>query len=307
MELNRLDKKEKVKKVSYRHKETIKCPVCSLDFNREEMLTGGGRLIAGKLTDELRRLFEKNDKYGKVYPLAYLVTVCPRCLYAAYPKDFNTLLPDEIEKIREAAQARANTIKKFFGELNFNDDRNLQLGAASYLLAVDCYAIRNRKVAPTCKKAVSSIRAAWLFDDLAIEIPEKPYKKLSIFFYTKAYGFYHKIIDLLMTGQETLEDAGHIGPDFEKNWGYDGILYMCAILTVKVGIKEPDINKRVKNFETTKRFLSRLFGDGKQSKSRPGDLMDKIRDLYDKINLMVEEWNKEIGDSEKQDSTPDSV
>ena len=307
MDLNRFDKKVKIKKVSYRHKETTKCPVCSLEFNREEMLTGGGRLIAGKLTDELRRLFEKNEKYGKVYPLAYLVIVCPRCLYSAYPKDFNNLLPDEVRKIRDAAQSRADTVKKFFGNLNFNEDRTLALGAASFLLAVDCYAVRNKKAAPTCKRAVSSIRAAWLFDDLAKEIPDKPYKKVSNFFYVKAYGFYHKIIDMLMTGQELLEDAGHIGPDFEKNWGYDGILYMCAILTVKVGGKEPDINKRVANFETTKRFLSRLFGDGKQSKSRPGDLMDKIRDLYDKINLMIEEWNKEIGDSEKKNSAPDSV
>lgn len=307
MDINKLDNKPKQKKISYRHKDPDKCPVCSLEFNREEMFTGGGRLIAGKLTDELRRQYEKNDKYGKIYPLAYLVTVCPRCLYAAYPRDFNTLLPEEIEKIRESAQARAGTIKKFFGSLDFNEDRNLKLGAASYLLAVDCYSVRTKKAAPTFKKAVSSIRAAWLFDDLAKEIPEKPYKKVSNFFYMKAYGFYHKILNLLQTGEETLEAAGHIGPDYEKNWGYDGVLYMCAILTVKIGIKEPDINKRINNFEMTKRYLSRLFGDGKQSKSKPGDLMDMIRDLYDKINAMIEEWNQEVGNTEAQDSSSNSV
>ena len=158
------------------------------------------------------------------------------------------------------------------------------------------------------KQAVSAIRAAWLFDDLYKEIPDKPYNKVSNFFYNKAYGYYHKALHIMQTGEETLEAAGHLGPDFEKNWGYDGILYMCAILTVKIGIKEKNIEKRIKNFETTKRYLSRLFGSGKTSKSRPGDLMDMIRDLYEKMNAMIEEWNQEIGGSEEdKNSAANSV
>ncbi len=283
------------KKVSYRLKEPTICPVCSNEFHREEMLTGGGRLIAGKLTDELRRLFEKNQKFGVLYPLAYLVTVCPRCFYSAYPRDFLTLSSDETEKLHETSTARIASIKKFFGDISFQDDRNLMLGAASYLLAVDCYTFRGKNVAPTFKRAISSIRAAWLFSDLAKEIPERPYKKVSDFFYQKAYQFYAQLLEIAQTGAEPLDAAGNMGPDYDKNWGYDGILYMNAILTVKVGILEKDVNKRIENFERTKRYLSRLFGSGKVSKSKPGPLMDMTKDLYDKMNELLNQWKEESG------------
>jgi uncharacterized protein (DUF2225 family) len=281
------------KKVSFRQKEVTKCPICSYEFHREEMLTGGGRLIAGKLTDELRRLFEKNIKFGKVYPLAYLVTVCPRCYYAAYPRDFLEITGTEIDKISATTQARVNSVKKFFGDVSFEQNRDLLLGAASYLLAVDCYTFRIKQVAPTFKKAISSIRAAWLFSDLAEEMPERPYKKISAFFYQKAYQFYQEVLDLVQSGGETMEAAGNIGPDYDKNWSYDGILYMNAVLTLKVGGLETDIVKRIENFEKTKRYLSRLFGSGKASKSKPGALIDMTRDLYDRMNQLLEQWKQQ--------------
>ena len=285
-----LNERPNKRKISYRHKEFTRCPVCSYDFQREEMLTGGGRLIAGKLTDELRRLYDKNDKFGKIYPLAYMVSVCPKCLYATYPKDLNKITLEEINKIAETNEARMNLLRKYFGDANFENDRDLMLGAASYLLALDCYSHRGRDVAPTVKKAISSIRAAWLFDDLSKETSSKTYKKFSDFFYIKAYKYYNHTLGLLQSGSENLEDAGHIGPDYEKNWGFDGILYMCAVLTVKFGANEKDINKRIKNFEITKRYLSKLFGSGKTSKTKPGDLMEMIKNLYDKINEMINEW-----------------
>lgn len=290
-----LNQKPKIKKISYRHKEYITCPVCSNEFQREEMLTGGGRLIAGELTDELRRLYDNNKKHGKIYPLAYLLTVCPKCLYTAYPRDFDKLNGEEIKKLAGMGDARMNSLRKYFGDASFVNDRDLLLGAASYLLAVDCYGYRGSNVAPTVKKAVSSIRAAWLFDDLAKETSSKIYRKFSEFFHSKAYRFYHQTLNLLQTGGENLEDAGHVGPDFEKNWGYDGMLYMCAVLTIKYGSSEKDIKKRIQNFEVTKIYLSKLFGTGKASKSKPGHLIEMIRNLYDKINEMLDEYYKELG------------
>jgi uncharacterized protein len=282
------------KKVSFRLKDPTICPVCGNEFHREEMLTGGGRLIAGKLSDDLRRLYDKNEKWGVIYPLAYVLTVCPRCLYTAYPKDFSTITPAEAEKIKATMQARINSVKKFFGDVNFESNRDLPLGAASYLLAVDCYTFRGKYVAPTIKKAISCIRAAWLFGDLAKLVPEKPYQKISDFFYHKAYQFYPQILELTQKGGESLEAAGHIGPDIDKNWGYEGILYMVAALTLKIGIKEPDIAKRVEQFEVTKRYLSRLFGSGKSSRNKPGPMIDMTRDLYDRMNTLLEEWKKEL-------------
>jgi hypothetical protein len=284
------------KKVSFRQKNASVCPICAKEFYREELLTGGGRLIAGKLTMELRRNYEESKKFGRINPLIYVLSVCPGCLYASYQKDFTILLESEKEKLRELTAARKNVVKKFFGEISFDDERNLQTGAASYMLAIDCYSFRNKKVAPTFKNAVCSIRAAWLFGDLAKEYPERQYDKISQFFYKKAYIFYTRVLELAQTGDESSDAAGNMGPDTDKNWGYDGILYMMAVLTVKVGGLDADINKRIENFERCKRYLSRLFGIGKTSKNRPGELLDKTKGLYDVINSKLEEWKREAGE-----------
>jgi hypothetical protein len=280
------------KKVSFRQKTATVCPVCSHEFFREEMLTGGGRLIAGKLTDELRRLYEESKKFGRIYPLAYVISVCPSCYFAAYPKDYDNLLPAEIDKLHEIIPARKGAVKKFFGDISFNSDRDLELGAASYMLAIDCYSFRNKKVAPTFKSAVCAIRAAWLFKDLADKYPDRPYAKISHFFYKKAFMLYGKVLDYIQSGEEPADAAGNMGPDTDKNWAYDGILYLTAVLTVKYGVEEPDLAKRIEYFEKCKRYLSRLFGMGKSSKNRPTELLDKTKDLYDKINEKLNEWNQ---------------
>ncbi|HOD13518.1 MAG TPA: DUF2225 domain-containing protein [Spirochaetota bacterium] len=285
-------------KLSFRQKNTSVCPICSFEFHREELFSGGGRLIAGKLTDELRRNFEVSKKYGKVYPLAYVLTVCPSCYYSAYPKDFEALEVSEVDKIRELTAARKNAINKFFGGLDFNTDRDLKTGAASYLLAVDCYSYRNKKVAPTFKIANSSIRAAWLFTDLSKEKPESSYDKIAAFFYKKAFQSYVKLIDIMQTGAEPVDAVGNMGPDVDKNWGFEGLLYLTAVLTVKIGSREPDLQTRLAHFEKCKRYLSRLFGSGRTSKSKPSELLDKTKDLYDKINAMIDEWNKEVQDQQ---------
>ena len=290
---------EETKKISFRQKNQIVCPVCRNEFYREEMFTGSGRLIAEKLTDELRRLYKESQKFGKIYPLVYMLNVCPSCLYTAYPKDFTDISEAEIEKLKEMKPARKSIFEKFFGDQNFNDDRNLMLGAASYMLAVDCYNFRKKNVAPTFKRGVSSIRAAWLFSDLAEEYPDKSYKKISLFFYKKAYEFYTRILDLLQSGAEPADAAGNMGPDSDKNWGYEGILYVSAVLTYKFGTSEKDIDKKIEDFNVSKRYCSRLFGSGKTSKTTPTELLEKTRILYEKLNQTLEQW--ESGKEEKEE------
>ncbi len=127
------------KKISFRQKNPTMCPICRNEFYREEMFTGGGRLIVEGLTDELRRIYKESKKYGKIYPLAYLLNVCPNCLYTAYPKDFSDVTDAEISKLQELRSARWNAVNKFFGDIDFRNDRDLMLGAASYMRAVECY------------------------------------------------------------------------------------------------------------------------------------------------------------------------
>ncbi|MCL1833432.1 MAG: DUF2225 domain-containing protein [Leptospirales bacterium] len=296
-------KDQDAKKISFRQKNPTTCPICNYEFYREEMFTGSGRLIAEKLTDELRRMYKPSSKYGKIYPLAYTLTVCPDCLYTAYQKDFNDITQDEVVKLQDMKQARQDAQAKFFDRLDFQDDRDLMLGAASYMLAVDCYNFRRKNVAPTFKMGISSIRAAWLFSDLAEEFPDKMYKKLSLFFYKKAYESYIKILDLLQSGGEPAEAAGNMGPDTDRNWGYEGILYVSAVLTVKYGAAEKDTAKKIQNFNTSKKYLSRLFGAGKSSKNTPSDLLDKTRILFEKINTMVAQWEAETEEGGEGEET----
>jgi len=65
--------------VSYWSKTKIKCPVCQKEFQREEMLTGSGRLNAGALTEELHRQYIPTARYGKINPLIYAIGACPHC------------------------------------------------------------------------------------------------------------------------------------------------------------------------------------------------------------------------------------
>ena len=75
-------------KLTFFEKKQSVCPVCEAKFFREDLLSGGGRLIAGNLTRELRRQYDPSKKYGEVRPLLYPVTVCPVCYFAAFPQDF---------------------------------------------------------------------------------------------------------------------------------------------------------------------------------------------------------------------------
>ena len=59
--------------ITYWAKEKVLCPVCQKEFAQEVMHKGGGRMVAGPLTDELHRLFEPSKRFGRVYPMIYEV------------------------------------------------------------------------------------------------------------------------------------------------------------------------------------------------------------------------------------------
>lgn len=281
--------------LSFRRKEPTTCPICLAEHFEEILRQGGGRLIAGQLTEELRRLYKKTEKYGIVYPQAYSLLVCPQCLYTALPKDWKTLTSEEMTKLKSTVKARHQSIHKILGpvkQTNFRNNRNLELAAGSYLLGVDCYHFRSAQVAPNFKKGLFALRAAWLFGDLSELYPDVPYKNVKIFFYKKAYDCYSKVLDLFQSGKEQVEDAGRIGPDTDKDWGYEGLQYTVASLVVKIGVHEKDKVKRMEVFEKNKRYLSRMFGSGKSDKSKPSDLIEKTRSLYEKMNELLSQWTE---------------
>jgi uncharacterized protein (DUF2225 family) len=98
-------------------------------------MTGGGRLIAGVLTDELRRMYEPSAKFGEIVPLVYTMNVCPKCYYASFPQDFCILDKESLNRIYERMQERYESVKRLFSKFNFAQARTLNEGAASYYLA----------------------------------------------------------------------------------------------------------------------------------------------------------------------------
>lgn len=128
-----------MKKISYFTKEKIECPVCSFKFQKEEFLTGSSRLIAGELKIDLKREYIKNDKYGNIYPRIYSITVCPKCYFAAFPSEFNSIPKNKKEILQNKKYERKKINTIFDNMLNFSKPRTLKEGAASYILAMLSY------------------------------------------------------------------------------------------------------------------------------------------------------------------------
>ncbi len=282
------EKESKTGSITFYSKEQIECPVCHTKFKREELHSGGGRLIAGDLTDELRRLYEPSVKYGEVFPPIYNLTVCPKCLYTAFPQDFSIPSKAVIEKLFDGMEARYSSIKRLFHTVDFSKSRSLNEGAASYYLAILCYELFEQKFSPTIKQAISAVRAAWLFGDLGKKYPEENYKYVSDVFYQKATFLYRHALELESGGKELIAGLKSFGPDVDKNYGYDGIIYLCALLEYKYGQKK-DQEMRLKRMEYQKFALAKMFGLGKSSKSKPGPLLEAARDLYDALKIELKE------------------
>jgi len=282
---------EKVKTLTFFSKDKISCPVCGTKFHKEELRTGGGRLIAGDLTIELRRIYEPSKTYGPVFPLLYPIQVCPECYYAALPKDFLSPAGDALQALKDDTDRRSSSIKVIFEDLDFENPRTLKEGVSSYYFAVMCYDHMPKEFSPTIKQAVSSLRAAWLFSDLHRAFPGDNYDYLSKLFYRKARFFYTLSVEYEQCGKESVASAGVLGPDLDKNYGYEGVLYLAAYLEYSFGPKEEPA-ARLAALTTAKRTIARIVGMGRASKQKPSILLENARDLHTTIGEEVEKFKE---------------
>jgi len=275
-------------KISFLSKEEYTCPVCESIFHREELHSGSGRLIAGILTDELHRLYEPSVRYGEVFPLIYLATVCPNCWFTAMDKDFADFAKADksaIERDREKRIADTNLI---FPDIDYNKPRNIVSGTASLYLLVRCYEYFPKEFSPTIKQGIASIRAGWMLDEMNKKFPGQHYDWLALLFKKKAYYFYMEAIRREQRGKETLSGLKIFGPDTDKNYGYEGALYLSSLLCYKYGFREnPEL--RAGALDEARRTIARIFGIGKSSKAKPGPLLEHARNLYENITKELNE------------------
>jgi uncharacterized protein (DUF2225 family) len=275
-------------KISFQSKETTSCPVCDLTFHREELLSGGGRLIAGKLTNELHRLYEPSVRYGEVHPLIYQATVCPRCWYASSSNDF-ALLPQEGQfTVSDDKNARIAETRLIFPDVDFSEGRTLESGTAALYLALRCYEHFPKGFSPTIKQGIAALRISWLLEELHKKNPEQHYDWLTMLFKKKAQYLYDKAIENEQSGKESLSGAKNLGPDIDKNYGYEGVLYISGILKLKYGVAGGEEQRRA-SLAITKRTIAKMFGLGRSSKNKPGPLLEHAKNLYDTINKELNE------------------
>ena len=282
---------EREAKVSFQSREDYSCPVCGTVFSREELLSGSGRLIAGNLTDELHRLYEPSQRYGEVFPLIYTVTVCPECWFSAMDREDFTDVPGETRRNAETDSVKRITeTKLIFQDIDFHSPRDLISGTASLYLAVRCYEYFTKEYSPTIKQGISALRTGWMLDIMGKKFPGQHFDWLALLFKKKANYFYDEAIRREQNGKETLSGLRIFGPDTDKNYGYDGALYLSALLKFKYGFLDNPVH-RVPALGEAKRTIARIFGVGKSSKSKPGPLLEHARALYENISRELNEMD----------------
>ena len=276
----RPEKDDKERKVTFVSKEPIVCPVCETSFNREELFSGRGK--AGDLSDELHRTYIPMQAYGEVHPLVYDLTVCPSCWYAAFKQDFAAVPAKIAAKLKDETAARVEAAQLVFSPVDYNAPRGLMEGAASYYLAMRCYELLPKEFSPTIKQALSALRAAWLCGYLDRKQPGEGFDEAAAAFHVKARFLYRLAVELEQKGKEQLTTVKWLGPDTDKNYGFEGVLFLSATLELKYGPRS-DEAKRTEALDAAKRTIAKMFGLGRKSKARPGPLVDKVRALYDAL------------------------
>ncbi len=269
-------------------KTPITCPVCDEKIFREEMRTGRGRQIAGNLTRELRRNYEESKQYGEVFPLVYPVTVCPSCHYAAFDEDFLSVPDSVLPNLHDETNVRLDALADIFPDMDFSQPRGLPEGVGSYVFATLTYEHFPKQFSPLFKCGLSQLRAAWLCNDLHRKRPTENFDYMAAVFYRKARYYYSRAVEGEQDGTQPLSGARTLGPDIDKNYGYDGVLYLSGLLEFEYGPRS-DEEQRMNALQRAKRTVARIFGMGKASKNKPAAILDNAREVYDSIK-------KELGE-----------
>ena len=270
--------------ISYWSKEKVTCPVCNKNFDREVMLSGNGRMIAGGLSDDLHRTFEPSAKFGRIFPLIYEIGACPNCNTALLWGDYKDIKNKDVQNtLFQKRDERKKKVEAIFPHFNLKHERSLYDGCAMYYLALLTYADTNKELIPTLKSAILSLRLAWLTRELDMMCPEYNYDYVSQVFYRKALFYYQQAIYNETDRTEKSSALANMGPDMDKNYGWDGVIYLCGLLEYTYG-QQDDLQLRLKKLAESKTAIVRIFGLGKSSKDKPGPLLEKARDLYDKLS-----------------------
>lgn len=278
---------EEKRKITYWSKDKCVCPLCGKTIEKEVMLSGSGRMIAGELTDELHRVFDPSAKYGKIYPLLYEVGGCEECYAAFFWNDFRD---DKIvsckERLLSKKDERMKKVTNIFPYFHLSEERNLYDALGVYYLALLTYNELPVEFYPTIKSAIIALRLAWLAKEMNEKFPSHNFDYIADSFYRKATFLYSEVLRKEAGREEKSSMFTSTGPDIDKNYGWDGVVYLSVLLEYKYGDKTSE-SERYKSMEHGRIAVARLFGFGKKSKEKPGPLLEHARVLYEHISAEI--------------------
>lgn len=104
-------------------------------------------------------------------------------------------------------------------------------------------------------------------------------------------NYYKTLMDIMSSGSEPHDQFVHLlGPDTDKNWGFDGVIYLNGYFNFKfLDELAKNDEEKLKILEESKRLVGKLYGMGKASKAKPSVLINLARDLYESINAKIEQ------------------
>ncbi|MDR3167110.1 MAG: DUF2225 domain-containing protein, partial [Treponema sp.] len=196
--------------------------------------------------------------------------------------------PAQARLVREDQEKRIADTQLVFPAVDFRKPRGLVSGAASQYLTLRCYDFYPREFSPTIKQGLAALRTGWLLDDMNQKERGQHYDWLAVLFKKKAQFLYNEALRLELAGKESLSGIQIFGPDTDKNYSYEGALYLSALLKLKYGPSD-DPAQRIASLGESKRTIAKIFGLGKSSKSKPGPLLEYARNLYETINKELNE------------------
>ena len=217
------------------------------------------------------------------------IAACPTCHAALFWNDFEHFADEKTESaVADTEENRKKAVNTIFPFYDLKRQRTLLDGAAAYYLALLCYEQLPHVYSPTIKKAQITLRLAWLSGDLNALCPDRGYDYIQQRFYRKALFLYQEALDCEINRIEDITLIGNFGPDIDKNYGYDGVIYLGALLEYRYGQRQ-DAETRLKRLEMHKIALAKLFGLGKSSKAKPGPILEHARTLYDALKVELKE------------------
>jgi uncharacterized protein (DUF2225 family) len=172
--------------------------------------------------------------------------------------------------------------------VDFREPREIVSGAASLYLVMRCYDFYTPEFSPTIKQGIAALRTGWLLDEIDKKTPGRHYDWLAVLFKKKALFFYDEAIRREQHGKESLSGLKIFGPDTDKNYAYEGALYLDSLLKYKYGFRD-NPQFRTTDLDEAKRTIARIFGIGKSSKNKPGPLLEHARELYERIGKELNE------------------